>query len=79
MAATETFLRILSQTLELNDVTDISVTSISADAERGDYYRDLVFFGTPASGVETTPTNLVLRIRSEDATMLRVTVPESEM
>ena len=77
---------VTSQVIEIDEISDVSVTAIAQDPILGDYYRDIVFFGTPPEaeeGVEaidlsTVPTILRVRIRATTITPLHVTVPESE-
>ena len=77
---------VTSQVIEIEAISDISVTSIFHDDVIGDYYRDLIFFGTPpetvpgttAFDVGTIPTILKLRIRAPIIEQLRITVPEDE-
>jgi hypothetical protein len=71
-------LRLLEQTVELSEVTDVIVTVIAADVNAGDHYRDIRFFGTPPEGTETIPMLFTIRIRSDDLLKLKITVPESE-
>ena len=74
-----------SQVIEVDEISDVVVTAIGRDDVIGDYYRDIVFFGTPPEapeGVEidvtAVPTVLRVRIRAATTTPLHVTVPESE-
>ena len=74
-----------SQVIEIDEISDVSVTAIEQDPVLGDYFRDIVFFGTPPEaqeGVEfdvsTVPTILRIRIRATTTAPLHVTVPESE-
>jgi hypothetical protein len=75
-----------SQVIEIDEITDVSVTAIAMDPVLGDYYRDIVFFGTAPEAVEgvdvvsygTVPTILRIRVRSTTAAPLHVSVPESE-
>ena len=75
-----------SQVIEIDEISDVSVTAIAQDPVLGDYFRDIVFFGTPPEAVEgvevldlsTVPTILRIRIRATSVTPLHVTVPELE-
>jgi hypothetical protein len=75
-----------SQVIEIDEISDVSVTAIEQDNVLGDYFRDIVFFGTPPEvqeGIEvadlgTVPTILRIRIRATTTAPLHVTVPESE-
>lgn len=71
-------LKWLSETIEINDVSDVVVTDITADSERADNYREIRFFGTPETGVTTIPTVLIVRIRAVDHEKLHVSVPAAE-
>lgn len=76
----------VAQEIEIDGITDVSVTALKFDAVRGDYYREIVFFGTPPDApegalvvdVSTTPTVLRLRIRAPTVDPLHISVPESE-
>ena len=79
----------VSQEIEIDGITDVTVTALMHDDIRGDFYREIVFFGTPPDqllqeGVTpvdvstTTPTVLRVRIRAATAEPLHVTVPMSE-
>jgi hypothetical protein len=74
-----------SQVIEIDEISDVSVTAIAQDPVLGDYFRDIVFFGTPpeagegiAFDISTVPTVLRIRIRATTTTPLHVTVPETE-
>jgi hypothetical protein len=77
---------VTSQTIEIDRITDVSVSAIAHDDVAGDYYRDFVFFGTAPplpEGTEeeivgTIPTTLKIRIRAETAEPLQVTFPQGE-
>lgn len=71
--------------MEIDEITDIAVTAIAHDDEAGDYYREIVFFGTPPDAVEgvefdvsTIPTILRLKIRAPTVDPLKITVPQDE-
>lgn len=76
----------VSQEIEIDQVSDVVVTALMHDDVRGDFYREIVFFGTPPDApegvstvdVNTTPTVLRVRIRAATVDVLHVTVPESE-
>jgi hypothetical protein len=75
-----------SQVIEIDEISDITVGAIFHDDVVGDYYREIVFFGTPPDitpgtttfDVGTIPTILKLKIRAPTVEPLRVTVPENE-
>jgi hypothetical protein len=75
-----------SQTIEIDQISDITVGAIFHDDVVGDYFREIVFFGTPPDivpgtttfDVSTIPTILKLRIRAPTIEPLHVSVPESE-
>jgi hypothetical protein len=77
---------VTSQVMEIDEISDVAVTAIAHDDEAGDFYRDLIFFGTPpemAAGttvvdVSTIPTILKLRIRAPTVEPLKITVPQDE-
>jgi hypothetical protein len=79
----------VAQEIEIDEITDVTVTALMHDDIRGDFYREIVFFGTPPEqllqeGVTpvdvsaTTPTVLRVRIRAATVDPLHVTVPASE-
>ena len=75
----------VSQEIEIDGITDVAVTALMHDDARGDFYREIVFFGTPpdvVAGVEfdvsTIPTILRVRIRAATVEPLHVSVPVSE-
>ncbi len=79
----------VSQEIEIDGITDVTVTALMHDDIRGDFYREIVFFGTPPDqmlqeGVtpvdvtSTVPTVLRVRIRAATVDPLHVTVPMSE-
>jgi hypothetical protein len=80
-----TTIAVTSQVMEIDEITDIAVTSIAHDDAAGDYYREIVFFGTPPDAVEgiefdvsTIPTILRLKIRAPTVAPLKITVPQDE-
>jgi hypothetical protein len=79
----------VSQEIEIDGITDVTVTALMHDDIRGDFYREIVFFGTPPDqqlqdGVmpvdvsATVPTVLRVRIRAATVDPLHVSVPQSE-
>lgn len=75
----------VSQEIEIDGITDVTVTALMHDDVRGDFYRELVFFGTPPDAPEgvamdtgTIPTVLRVRIRAATVEPLHVSVPQSE-
>jgi hypothetical protein len=76
----------VSQEIEIDGVTDVTVTALMHDDVRGDFYREIVFFGTPpdlapgttAIDTSTIPTILRVRVRAATVEPLHVTVPASE-
>jgi hypothetical protein len=74
-----------SQVIEIDQITDVAVGAIFHDDQAGDYYREIIFFGTAPDapeGVEfdtsTIPTILKIKIRAATVAPLHVSVPESE-
>ena len=74
-----------SQTIEIDEISDIAVTAIFHDDDVGDYYREIIFFGTPpdvTEGIEfdtsTIPTILRIKIRAATVEPLKITVPQDE-
>ncbi len=75
----------VSQEIEIDGISDVTVGALMHDDMRGDFYREIVFFGTPpdtpagmAVDTSTTPTVLRVRIRAATVDPLHVTVPVSE-
>jgi hypothetical protein len=79
----------VSQEIEIDGISDVTVGALMHDDMRGDFYREIVFFGTPPDqmlqeGVtpvdvtSTVPTVLRVRIRAATVDPLHVTVPMSE-
>jgi len=71
-------LTLISQTVQLTEVTDIAVTVVTPDIDAGDHFREIRFFGTPPEGEETIPMMFIIRIRADDPIKLKITVPISE-
>jgi hypothetical protein len=77
---------VTAQTIEVDAITDIGVGAIFHDDVVGDYFREIVFFGTPpdlpigttTADVSSIPEVLRVRIRSTTTTPLHISVPESE-
>lgn len=71
---------ITQQTVQIDDVTDISVTPIEQETT-GDnlYVREFRIYGTPPEGANTPPQVFVLRLKAAEASKLRYSVPASEM
>jgi hypothetical protein len=77
---------VTAQTIEVDGITDIGVGAIFHDDVVGDYYREIVFFGTPPDlpvgtttvDVGTIPEVLRIKIRAITVEPLHVSVPESE-
>jgi hypothetical protein len=77
---------VTSQTIEIDQISDIAVTSIAHDDVAGDYYREIVFFGavpeipegtlTPIVG--STPETLRVKIRAATVEPLKISVPADE-
>lgn len=72
---TDTTLKLVSQTVEIDSVTHVEVTTIQQDVDVGDYVREIRLFGTPA-GVDAKLV-LTVKIRSPDQAPLQITVPSS--
>jgi hypothetical protein len=66
------------QSVTLDGVADIAVTSIEHDDVEGGYFRDITFFGEPGEGESTAPTVMTIRIRASTADPLKITVPQDE-
>jgi hypothetical protein len=66
------------QSVTLDGVADIVVTAIEHDDVKGDYFRDVTFFGEPGEGESTAPTVMTIRIRASAADPLKITVPQDE-
>jgi hypothetical protein len=66
------------QSVTLDGVADVAVTAIERDDVKGDYFRDITFFGEPGEGESTAPTVMTIRIRASAADPLKITVPQDE-
>jgi hypothetical protein len=66
------------QSVTLDGVADIAVTAIERDDVKGDYFRDITFFGEPGEGESTAPTVMTIRIRASAADPLKISVPQDE-
>jgi hypothetical protein len=66
------------QSVTLDGVADVAVTAIERDDVKGDYFRDITFFGEPGEGESTAPTVMTIRIRASAADLLKITVPQDE-
>jgi hypothetical protein len=67
-----------SQSVEINQVSDLVVTAIAHDDIAGDYYRDITFFGEAGEGELTIPTVMTIRIRAATVDPLKISVPADE-
>ncbi len=63
-----------SQSLELNPITDIEVTTIVDDGDGG-YVRAIKFFGEGATE-DQKPLVLEVRVRASAQVNLKITTPE---
>ncbi len=63
-----------SQSLELNPITDIEVTTIVDDGDGG-YVRAIKFFGEGAAA-DQKPLVLEVRVRASAQVNLKITTPE---
>jgi hypothetical protein len=66
------------QSVTLDGVADVAVTAIERDDVKGDYFRDITFFGEPGEGESTAPTVMTIRIRASAADPLKISVPQDE-
>jgi hypothetical protein len=66
------------QSATIEGVADVAVTAIERDDVKGDYFRDITFFGEPAEGESTAPTVMTIRIRASAADPLKISVPQDE-
>ena len=66
------------QSVTIDGVADIAVSAIERDDVKGDYFRDITFFGEPGEGESTAPTVMTIRIRASTADPLKITVPQDE-
>jgi hypothetical protein len=66
------------QSVTLDGVADVAVTVIERDDVKGDYFRNITFFGEPGEGESTAPTVMTIRIRASTADPLKITVPQDE-
>jgi hypothetical protein len=66
------------QSVTIEGVADVAVTAIERDDVKGDYFRDITFFGEPGEGESTAPTVMTIRIRASAADPLKITVPQDE-
>jgi hypothetical protein len=69
---------ITSQTVTIDAVSDVSVSSIAHDDVVGDFYRTITVWGTPVEGDSNIPAVLVVRIRADSVDPLKITVPQDE-
>lgn len=69
-----------TQTILVDDVTDVVVTPIEQETDgEGLYVREIRIYGTPAVEGQTPPQEFVLRIKAVDRASLNLSVPASEM
>jgi len=73
MAAT--LFTVLEQKIELNDVTDIVITTTELDAD-GTYVREIRITGSYAVGVSGNPRSLTLRVRGATKEDVNIETPE---
>jgi hypothetical protein len=66
------------QWVTLDGVSDVAVSAIAHDDVKGDYYRDITFFGEPSIEGGTIPIVLAIRIRAASTHPLKITVPQDE-
>jgi hypothetical protein len=66
------------QSVTIDGVADVAVTTIAHDDVKGDYYRVITLFGIPGEGETTSPTVLTVRIRAATADPLKISVPADE-
>jgi hypothetical protein len=66
------------QSVTLDGVADVAVTAIERDDVKGDYFRDITFFGEPGEGESAAPTVMTICIRASAADPLKITVPQDE-
>jgi hypothetical protein len=77
---------VTAQTIEVDGITDVAVGAVFHDDVVGDYYREIVFFGTApdlpigttTADTSTIPEVLRIKIRSITVEPLHISVPESE-
>lgn len=67
---------IIANKLEINDVSDILVTSIVS--ENGEYVREIRIMGTSSDTDTGVPLTLTLRLKSPDKTSISFVTPELE-
>jgi hypothetical protein len=66
------------QSITIDGVADIAVTAIERDDVKGDYFRDITFFGEGDDGETTAPMVMTIRIRASAPDPLKITVPQDE-
>jgi hypothetical protein len=66
------------QSVTIEGVADIAVTAIEHDNVKGDYFRDITFFGEADESETTAPTVMTIRIRAGTADPLKITVPQDD-
>jgi hypothetical protein len=67
----------LAQTVQLDDIGDIVVTTTEQDPDVGDYVREMRIFGEPLTEGGTAPLIYTLRLRATMRQKLDITAPAS--
>jgi hypothetical protein len=65
----------LSQSVRVDDVADVVMTTIEQDGDSGNYVREFRIFGQAASEGGTLPLIYTLRVESLTEAALQVTTP----
>jgi hypothetical protein len=68
----------LSQSISVDEVADVVLTSIEQDAESGLYVREVRIFGV-AAGAANAPLVFTLRLSSSERGPLEVTTPQLQL
>lgn len=76
--ATSSIISTLAQTVGVDGVGDIVVTTIEQDPDSGDYVREIRIFGLPTVAGANKPLVLTLRLRDSDRAAIAITVPSSD-
>lgn len=69
---------VMAQTLQIDGVSDITVTEILQDADVGDYVREIRIWGLPLTEGALAPLVMTLRLRHQVRVNLEISVPTSE-
>lgn len=72
-------IKVASQTLDISDVTSITVTERDLDDLTGKYYRSIVVFGTAPIENGAIPTLLTVRVWADESASIHIDVPQAEM